>query len=478
MQRASGVLLLVSTVLVATACGGIDGDDSSATRSGSRLRVEWLRTADGTQQFAGLWDSELEVRCYYDATSAPDADGASEQRCIPIGYTSTSYADADCTELVYELDAAAACAEPPAYVSELRQEPCQSHVLRVFRGGAPTTIDMIYYREGDGSCVGPSPAANTVYDVGEEVPVDSLVAGTAVTLGDGPLRRRAIEGDDGSRLPGQLWDVALASECYPRGEDDARCVPSTMYGNGYYSDDTCSDATVSYNTACDPTAARAPIHAELYIPAPDACDPGEVRYYTVGEEIAGDQLHAADELGACFAVEPSPDERFFALGEELGDSTFQAVDLRPSGANRLQPYEWTRDGLEGLSTGSYRDQELDLDCFPFGDTDGILRCVPGPDAYVRPRFSDDACTTPILLAEQYLGGCTPPAAPQLAWEIIQGACGQAQFHELGALFEEPTYRLIGEECIVDVLDPAQIRLYELGATIDMTRYQAFDLVTE
>jgi hypothetical protein len=71
------------------------------TQSGTRLKVQYYVGADGSKQAAGMFDSQLNVQCYFGKAS----DG--KTRCLPVPaaqpplvtiYTGSYFADANCSQ--------------------------------------------------------------------------------------------------------------------------------------------------------------------------------------------------------------------------------------------------------------------------------------------------------------------------------------------------------------------------------------------
>ena len=105
MRLMAMCFVLGATILGFGACGGDDeaaplpipdppgASPSSPYKSGSRIKAEVLRSADGAQQFNGWVDTQLNEKCSFTAAT----DG--KVRCLPGGGFSSSgyYANATCT---------------------------------------------------------------------------------------------------------------------------------------------------------------------------------------------------------------------------------------------------------------------------------------------------------------------------------------------------------------------------------------------
>lgn len=117
---------------VSGSSGGMQGDGSGSildaltdptpeanadpTQSGTRLKVQYYAAADGSKQTAGMFDSQLNVQCYFGKAS----DG--KIRCLPIpsssAVTATTggfYADANCSQALGVT--IGACAQTPTVIN-------------------------------------------------------------------------------------------------------------------------------------------------------------------------------------------------------------------------------------------------------------------------------------------------------------------------------------------------------------------------
>ncbi len=129
--------------------GSAGSAGSSGVQSGSRIKAQYDMGDDGSQAFAGLFDSQLNVPCYW----ATASDGS--RRCLPYnaaagGYyfsdsgcsTPIAYSDKECSQPMYAEHATVACGVEmttiypitgPANVSRSTREPQAPAAPRVSR---------------------------------------------------------------------------------------------------------------------------------------------------------------------------------------------------------------------------------------------------------------------------------------------------------------------------------------------------------
>jgi hypothetical protein len=147
---------------------------ADSNQSGTRLKVKYYAGADGSKAFAGFYDSQLKVDCYFGQA----ADGTT--RCIPVpGATFVGYyADAACTQPL--IAATAGCAQP-AYASK-SDTGCGASTVHTFQVGSPFAGNSTYFLSG-ATCSGPSPTPSGIsyFSLGSEMAANSFVAATLQT---------------------------------------------------------------------------------------------------------------------------------------------------------------------------------------------------------------------------------------------------------------------------------------------------------
>ena len=452
-----GASVMAAAAWLAGACGdpvgvgpdaGVDAAADAASvsndihRSGRRLKISYLESAEGTRQFWELFDRELQQPCWYTYTAAG-------LRCVPPNTWVSVYGDADCTRPLVTWFPVS-CGQVPDLVAEDERTECTSQLTRVFRRGARLAPRVVYHRRyDDGSCEAtePSPDAD-YYATGDEIPLTAFVAGTP-RRGAGATRlvQEVLEGDDGSQVEWGLHDQALDTDCHPY-------VPS-LISNGFDSDEkdlTCVPPTAQArfsDTSCtEPVAAWFGCGAARYVEAIDftTCPP-TMTYHETADEIELTTVYGGQTLDGndvCRSSVLEPRDTCYRVGAEVPLDTF--VHLRrlrdTTVVGRLQPYhDVADDGFRRRSEDFY-DTVLGVSC----QVDGFAaepRCHPvGEASALTELFRDPDCAEPIAVGEQRLERCpTPPA--RFATEPADGTC----------TFMSPAYRL-GDEL------PATTVLYE------------------
>lgn len=142
--------------------------------SGSRIKVQTVSGSDGSQVFAGLYDSSRKEQCNFRLAS----DG--QLRCLPVSIVTipTSYfSDALCSQ---PLGISQATCAPPSYVSKSVDPTCSSGGEHIY----PVTVyaGSVYQPTGMGTCAMTNvSAAITLLAPGSEVAPTNFVSGTLQT---------------------------------------------------------------------------------------------------------------------------------------------------------------------------------------------------------------------------------------------------------------------------------------------------------
>lgn len=154
--------------------GPANGDDATASRSGTRIKLRYMTTPDGAKIFQGVFDTQRNEECYFGTA----ADG--QTRCLPTGivfaYAAGYFADASCTQpaaIFY-----GTCATPPRYaVSSVDDPSCAGPArTKFFQVGA--LLSSAYSKSGT-SCIAVTPNPGyRFFLVGPEIPASSFQAGT------------------------------------------------------------------------------------------------------------------------------------------------------------------------------------------------------------------------------------------------------------------------------------------------------------
>ena len=478
-------LSLIASVLVAAGC---DERALGATvTSGSRLREQVWQSAEGTELSSGWWDDELGVTC------APQvaADGAT--RCLPgamvgfavaatapggVGVGLLTYEDAACTQRLRSWQAGC---EAPAYTQLTEYTDCGEPVTRVHEvTGLVTTRTPYLWNESEGTCTAQSYDSDMTYvRVGDEVPPTAFVAlSDGGAYGSGQLRERLWEGEDGSRLPRDLYDTTfdVACDVWQAADQAFRCLPRGA----------------NLSQFADP-ACQVPVATELRAdPACPLGSPGYGRRAEAAESQSGVLVHVYDlapavEGGTSYALTgevceeaglpPGMDATFYRypVEDEIPAGSFVGVyqEVEAGTARLRRMLQVSGDGFT-WPTILLWDDVLQLRCRPATLADGSVRCAPGATVFFREGyFSDDQCTVMaqvgVLMGSFFTDGSDPYFAVQSG-----ETCGVgARYYPIEAtvdasdLFERdgngdcgpaPTqeYLLLGEEIASETFAPVTL----------------------
>lgn len=151
---------------------GPQGPPSDAV-SGSRLQAQWRTGEDGSKAFEGWYDTLLAVPCSYRKA----ADGMS--RCLPAQRRPTSFdniqfSDPDCAHAISRF--VEPC--PQAFAVDEFRKLTECGTEHLFKVGAPIPDPpAVFALDADGTC-SQTGVSIGYYDLGEELPPDTFVAGT------------------------------------------------------------------------------------------------------------------------------------------------------------------------------------------------------------------------------------------------------------------------------------------------------------
>jgi hypothetical protein len=142
--------------------------------SGTRLKAKWRVGDDGSREFAGWHDSQLDLDCYFGVA----ADGV--DRCLPYsaGLLPTYYSDAACTKLLGMAGKPPQGCPTPAIAKHIARsaDSCGGAALRIYQVGAQVTPQSVYMLSGS-NCVAFAidPSTYLWYPILAEVPASSFV---------------------------------------------------------------------------------------------------------------------------------------------------------------------------------------------------------------------------------------------------------------------------------------------------------------
>jgi len=429
---------------------------------------------EGTaRELVGWRDREREEDCSF----ARVADGT--WRCLPAVQWSETFSDAACTVPLGTRALADECATAMPYVGRTAVGACGGRLEALWEIGARTLPAAVYQRDGAGGCAEAAPDPGLAYfAVGAEAPLDGFVA-AELAREDGPARLddRVLIGEDGSRMPQQLYDGELDARCWMwllADEDRWHCLP---IGNGiaYWSDAACSAPVAAAEVAC---VLEEP-YPYVSQTVTDACG-YTIRIFERGPELLAPTLYAGDSA-SCAAVPVPDDEVWWAVGAEIGRDAFVAADkVAGDESGRLRGnYLATDDGFRRRA-GGYVDTVRGEECIPARLTDGTVRCLPVNFGNVVTYYADAACTTVLPVVEQTFPVCRPAPAASIAIEYVVAGCDtQLRARAVGAELPSGTFfRAGGTGCEVYIFDPGAVRYYALGAELPATDFVELVDVTE
>lgn len=151
-------------------------DPSKIGASGSRLKARFYAGEDGSQQFVGWYDSQLQKNC----TFTPTGDG--KLRCVVEGLAGRSGYFAD-----------TGCSQPTVVVSKGCTPPSLANASATSAGSCGTTFSLRIANVGakhvgpvyagtPASCIAAGAAFTTdildYYDIGADVPLTTYVLGS------------------------------------------------------------------------------------------------------------------------------------------------------------------------------------------------------------------------------------------------------------------------------------------------------------
>ena len=210
-----------------------------APRDGSRLKLRWAVTEDGTRLPWDFHDSELNVDCWFQRTS----DG--KWRCLPRSMVAERrFADDKCTVPV--LVPSASCPQSPFLMKNADDDGC-----------SPAPIDKVFplvnrakpaytYRPAayDATvCVGAGPPGPDVmaYELGSELPLDRFVSAVERRRPGANLDLAFFEASDGARAFSGWRAGGQACRPYETVDGTLRCLDDAFYTTDTFAEESCSE---------------------------------------------------------------------------------------------------------------------------------------------------------------------------------------------------------------------------------------------
>ncbi len=368
----------VLALVACGACGRIGFDPRSDAagsaslpppfQSGTRLRAEVFRTADGVDVFTGYWwDSQLQDFCELYRDSAGVTACRPDQAEIP----GNLYADAACTQTAAVFFPQRHCDAPKFAVDDSSGD---TYALTMQLATAYTIVN--------GSCVA-SPQQSQ-WLVGAAVPDDQLVTAQQMIAPSGLARASWVMSDGSSEQVGATLDGAQCVVDPDRGQAAPRCA-TTLVLAPVYADAACTD--LWYGATAQPLAVFG------IVPA-DVCSVPTYVTATASMMLATGYSKTAS---GCSPV--GVGEYVMRAGAPVAPDTFPTGAFVEGGSQRVT-YRYWQSGDASIAVGAW-DQQLATPCVPTYFSDGTWRCAP--TSYTRAGDVDSACSTPASFGAACFG---------------------------------------------------------------------------
>ena len=158
--------------------GGVAVHSDQLYTSGTRIKVKYVVGDDGSRQQAGLFDTQLNIACYYRTS----ADGL--PRCLPLSelVATSQFSDSLCSRELFVRTLVAGCPQPPpSYIVESQPAACAART-RVMRVGPRITTSVFSRTAADGGCAVSALSPMLEYfEAGTLVTPSTFVRGTEST---------------------------------------------------------------------------------------------------------------------------------------------------------------------------------------------------------------------------------------------------------------------------------------------------------
>jgi len=443
-------------------------DPFDGARSGSRIKMRWWGYADGAKQWvndAPFYDAVLAVDC-----RPGHLDSDTRQWCIPTGMLAVNYSDSTCqTQIVVQNQSPFSqyVALYP-YTPTFGSPPATFGATHIYRLGAATTGDIVYYKDPNGACQAwGSYSGSNFYTIGAEV--TSLLAEMTTSVPtSGALGGRYVESADGFRYPVSLHDATEGYDCHPLhtwatvpGSTSTVCAPASVWNTAYYSEGSCTQGAMFVN-------ASSVVPTYVGVPPRSGCPADPASFYFVGSAITPSAQSAWDPKSQSCKPSSLSGVTFYGLGSSVST---QALARGPGAqaGQRIQRIHYTNGPTSYPELIVGYDTVMHTECAPVHQPDGTFPCLPF--AYpIYSYFSDAACTTAIELAEnhrQWPNACTTPAPYGFA--VTTDASEFVHVYSVGSKYAGTIYFLNGASCEV-YPSPAAAEYYMVGAEIPSSSF--------
>ncbi len=434
--------------------------------SGTRLRAQVYRTADGTKLWHGWYDSTLGTPCSFQQNFTAE-DGVT--RCMPTG-AGAYYLESTCSTPVTVVQTGCTA---PTYVSEaLATNPCRSAAYSV--GPVVDAGASLYYMMGS-TCASIT-APGTVHSL-THVAATSLVAATrAVDTRTASLGAAYWRADDGALQSLGAVDLTRSGGCAPlSGSYASVCSPSDLVyaSTPLFSDMGCTTrAARKFDLGCFASATH-----DVEVQTQDSCGNVTIELNTLGSALTSS--YTIPSGGSCTGTTAPATFTDYALGAAIPASSLPSVKTTDVGSGRITTRYLAAGTGEKLAVTTWVDSQLAAACMVLATSAG-LRCVPGD--YHQEAYSDTACTSPVVWVNHQTG-CTPASPPPYAQFISgTGSCADPELIRLLKVGASTTLMAGGvyansPTCVATGIDPTHLDFYS-ATEIDPTTLPAVTDVTE
>jgi len=381
----------------ATPVPGVVVDDRYT--AGTRLEPTWLALPDGSQRFAGWYDTKLRITCTYRVQAngryacVPDAEDAIDSAGI--------YADSTCT-MPQAGVVDVSCSRIPPFVRLTGGARCFDDV---YASGASLSNPYVLV----GACE-PAFDRGKAFVLGAKLASSDFVQGDVEewadappTTGARPIRAQFMRGEDGS-LGFHRWvletgktECTFSKQSY---DDTVRCYPvAPATVNGFtFADPTCSTRFAEVGNQRTECTGETTQIAALGQRTSDSCSYQltGTDWFTVGPSPAT-SFYQKNAGGQCEAY-PVTFPRTRIVGTQLPVETFGAppVEAPAPGATFSSIHVQLPDGTRGRH--GYYDGTRNVRCTMERAADLSIRCIPESSSFARYVYTDAACTESKLVA--------------------------------------------------------------------------------
>ena len=453
-----------SSAAGSSAAGGGTSVADTADVSGTRLRAQYLATADGSRQFQGWFDENLQISCHFDLAE----DG--RMRCLPLpeALVSSAFLDANCMQALVQVSAAS-CTDTPLYALKSSAGECGPST-EVYAVGAAQTPTQVFYAASTG-CAASTPAPNQkFYTLCAKTDPGTFVAGASAGVASGhrldPVYTIA---SDGSQERTGWFDTTLKSGCTIgiAADQKSRCLPTPpAIVLDTYSDPACS-VPLAQSVANDQCGTSDGPSLAFKIDT-SAC-PATKHLYAITAQLSATQIYV--QQGGTCSASPVGAASYYQV-TELNPPEFDLFLDEQQGTGRLrQPALVDADGASELSATLF-DSERGESCAFARAADGQTRCLPSGAGVL---FSDAGCTQSVAVAAP---SCDT-SAPHYAIALEGSACqGGISVHALGDSVSAPAVYALGADgsCIASAAPGATF--YGIGAEVAPSEFVAATRTTE